>query len=340
MVESSLTNHEAKRKIPMRKRFLALPVLAAGLGLLGGTPAMAYGTNHGTGHGTAGTAGTAAAVQPAANVQSADKATGKSAFFLAKLSGDQEVPTPGGPAVGDRDGKAVALVKIRGNRVTFAFTSKGIEAPTLGHIHQGKAGANGPVKVNLFTEALPDSAQAAAGRTTVDDAAVLKAIKTDPSGFYVNLHTKTFGGGAVRGQLVKLNRPVDVLGLLKGGGFRAFADADQEVQKPGGPKVGDPDGFASAFIRPRANRLDYAIAWVGITAPTKLHIHQGKFGVNGEVKIDLANVKVPDTIFALAGTAKADPQVTRAIRQQPKGFYLNIHTAEFTDGAVRGQLLR
>jgi CHRD domain len=233
------------------------------------------------------------------------------------------------------------LVKVKGNRVSFAVNFKNTAPLTLGHIHQGKAGVNGPVKVNLFTTALPDTVSAAAGRTAVEDAAVIKGIRSNPAGFYVNLHSAEFPGGAVRGQLQPLRGRVDLLSLLKGGQFRAIMDAEQEVQKPNGPKVGDPDGFASAFVRARGDKLGYSVAWVGTGAPTKLHIHQGKRGVNGEVKVDLINVTVPDTIFAISGTKTGvDPTVTRQIRQQPKGFYVNLHTAEFTDGAVRGQLFR
>jgi len=35
-----------------------------------------------------------------------------------------------------------------------------------------------------------------------------------------------------------------------------------------------------------------------------------------------------------------DPALIKQIRDEPKGFYLNIHTAEFPGGAVRGQLFR
>ncbi|MGW0585332.1 CHRD domain-containing protein, partial [Streptomyces sp. NPDC002920] len=115
--------------------------------------------------------------------------------LVARLDGAQEVPTPGGPAVGDKDGRAVALVKVKGDRVTFALSWQGIGAPTLGHVHEGKAGANGAVKTGLFTTAMPAGVHSAAGQT-VTDAALAERLRTDPGGFYVNLHSAEFPGGA------------------------------------------------------------------------------------------------------------------------------------------------
>ncbi|TML30737.1 MAG: CHRD domain-containing protein, partial [Actinobacteria bacterium] len=99
----------------------------------------------------------------------------KPVFLEAHLTGAQEVPVPGKPPVGDPKGSATGLVRVQGNRVTFAFSWKGISAPTLGHIHQGVAGVNGDVKVPLFTTPMPDTVTAAAGVLTVSDPAIADA---------------------------------------------------------------------------------------------------------------------------------------------------------------------
>ncbi|GAB1640150.1 CHRD domain-containing protein [Krasilnikovia sp. MM14-A1259] len=262
-------------------------------------------------------------------------------FFAATLRGRDEVPVAGGPAVGDPDGEATGLVRVQGNRVTFAFRWKKIGAPTLGHIHQGKSGVNGDVKVPLFTTAMPATVNAAAGITTVSDPAIADAIRREPANFYLNLHTAEFPGGAVRGQLHGLHGRADVLGLLHGSDLKAFLSGDQEVPTKGGPAVGDPTGQAVAFVQPHGTTsLDYSFAWVGIR-PTLGHIHQGKRGVNGDVKVPLFTTAVPSTIVAVAGTATGvDAAVIRSIKQKPSGFYANLHTAEFPGGAVRGQLFR
>ncbi|MGP3983367.1 CHRD domain-containing protein [Streptomyces sp. KR80] len=333
----------------MRRRILTLAAAAVTLGTVGVSPALAHG-EHG-GHGShSGTArpGTSHSDHADSGSDGADgtatpttPARGPSVFLTATLSGAKEVPTSGGPAVDDPDGKAVALVHVKGDRVAFALRYKNIGAPTLGHIHQGEAGANGAVKVALFGSAMPDTVRAAAGQVSVTDAGLAEQLRTNPAGFYINLHSKEFPGGAVRGQLRPLHKPVNPLAFIKGGKIRALSDGDQEVPKTDTSKVGDPDGLALTFLRPKGSRVDYSLAWVNIAPPTLGHIHQGEFGKNGDVQFNLFNNPVPQNIFAVSGTlTDQDPEVVERIRKNPSDYYSNLHTTEFPDGAVRGQLFR
>ncbi|MFI6642373.1 CHRD domain-containing protein [Streptomyces sp. NPDC050504] len=130
-------------------------------------------------------------------------------FFVASMSGDQEVPVPGGPAVGDRDGVALEFVKVKGDRVSFAVKWRGVDRPTALHIHQGAKGVNGGIKVDFTGELGRGKGRTATGTVRVGDAALLDAFKTDPGGFYANLHTARFPGGAVRGQLHRVTRSFD-----------------------------------------------------------------------------------------------------------------------------------
>ncbi|MFJ9627221.1 CHRD domain-containing protein [Streptomyces sp. NPDC091280] len=307
----------------MRKVSLSAAAAVLVAGLCAATPALAH-----DGHGS-GARASAAAVS----------ATEPAVSLIAQLSGDQEVPVKGGPAVGDPDGRAVALVKVKGDRITFALSWNGIDRPTLGHIHQGAAGHNGDVKVGLFTTQMPSTVQSAAGQTSVTDAALARQLRTDPADFYVNLHTAQFPGGAVRGQLRPLAKPVNPLSIIRGGKLRALADGGQEVPTADPKRVGDPDGHAVTFLYPENGQVGYSLAWVNIGTPLAGHIHQGTKGHNGDVKIPLFVTPVPQNIFAISGTtAVQDPSVLAQIKKDPTGFYSNLHTAEFPDGAVRGQL--
>ena len=210
----------------------ALSILALGMTLAGGTAAQAAEDTTTTPaspmpgmsdmHDTPGVAlGSPAMTTP-------DKAAGiqrsklKPVFLGAKLNGANEVQVPGTPPVGDPKGSGIGIIRVQGDKVTFAFFWKGISAPIMGHIHQGAAGANGDVKVPLFTTSMPENVPAAAGSVTVSDAAIADALRTNPDGFYLNLHTKEFPGGAVRGQLTELRHPADVLSQLQGGGEKGL----------------------------------------------------------------------------------------------------------------------
>lgn len=65
----------------------------------------------------------------------------------------------------------------------------------LAHIHSGAAGVNGPVVVDF------DAPVNGLNGCVQADAALIKAIRHDPAEYYVNVHTTTFTGGEVRGQL-------------------------------------------------------------------------------------------------------------------------------------------
>ncbi|MFJ2647613.1 CHRD domain-containing protein [Streptomyces sp. NPDC087420] len=158
-------------------------------------------------------------------------------FFASVLNGANEVPTKGGPAVGDKDGHAIALMRVQGDEVSFAFTWKGTGTPTAGHIHQGGAGTNGDVKIPFFTEKLPGGGDSVYGTVKVTDAALLKSLKADPGQFYFNLHTAEFPGGAVRGQVHRLPVPMSLPDAFRGNSLHSVVTGAQIyacTKQPGG----------------------------------------------------------------------------------------------------------
>jgi CHRD domain/Protein of unknown function (DUF3455) len=262
-------------------------------------------------------------------------------FLAANLRGKNEIPTPGGPAVGDPDGRARAVVRIRGTEVCFTTTWSGIAPPTAAHIHVGAAGVNGGIVVGLFGFPPPGGTLPASVRTVsgcqTGTAEQVDAIKANPAGFYANIHTADFPDGAVRGQL-HASGPVDLLGFARGP-LVALADGGQEE-----PDLGDADGRATAFVRARTNgTVTYAVTWQGIGQPRLGHIHTGAIGVAGPVAVDLfiGEQPLPAGLTAAAGeVAGIDRALIRQINRRPANYYVNLHNAEFPGGAVRGQLFR
>ena len=121
--------------------------------------------------------------------------------LFATLNGGNEVSAGGAANQGDLDGFGSATVTLAADNlsVCFAIIVIGIDAPTLAHIHVGKAGTAGPIKVTLAPPGAGNpgtsSGCVAAAATTV------KAIRATPSNYYVNVHTGSFSLGALRGQL-------------------------------------------------------------------------------------------------------------------------------------------
>ncbi|MEC4015085.1 CHRD domain-containing protein [Streptomyces sp. H27-D2] len=188
----------------------------------------AQGTSHGTAHGSTRDSGL--------GKLSATNQSG-AAFFAGSLNGANEVPAPGGPAVGDKDGKAIAFMRVQGDEVSFAFKFRGIAAPTAAHIHQGAKGTNGAIKIPFFAKKLPDGRTSVSGTVKVGDQRLLNDLRTNPNGFYFNLHTGEFPGGAVRGQVHKLAGAIDMNKALRQN-FQASVVKGSQIyactQQPGG----------------------------------------------------------------------------------------------------------
>ncbi|TDC28373.1 CHRD domain-containing protein [Kribbella albertanoniae] len=328
--------------ILMSVRKFVLPVFAAGVGIAVVVAGVAFahddpqGVQPDQGHAGHHAAAGGAAVT-ATGYQTSSKAA--AVYFAAGLSGRNEVPA----GAGDPDGRAMAVVRVKGDQVSYAVRWQNITAPKAFHIHQGVAGANGGVKVDFLGSDIPAGVQAITGSVKVTDSALLESIRTNPAGFYLNLHTAEFPAGAVRGQLHTLKRAVDLNGVLNGSiadNLQSVADGKQEV--PGPKPVGDPDGRAAWLMQAAGDKVSFATVWSGIGAPTNGHIHSGARGVNGPVVADFfADADgLPASVTGVAGTATVGADLAGQIAKDPAAFYTNLHTAEFAGGAVRGQLAK
>jgi hypothetical protein len=126
--------------------------------------------------------------------------------------------------------------------------------------------------------------------------------------------------------------PQSILTAAAGG--RAFTIAmTGEAESP----AGDPVGTGTSTIRMRAGQgqVCYRIAARNLTA-VAAHIHRGAAGVAGPVVVPL---NTPNASGAASGcTAVARPLVA-AMLKAPASYYVNVHTADFPAGAVRGQLV-
>jgi hypothetical protein len=119
------------------------------------------------------------------------------AQLKVSLSGANEVPRPGDTAM-----SGSGTVTLSANEGT-ACPSLNISVPanqeiSAAHIHRGAQGANGPIVVPFEVD--PKSVKS---DCVTEDKNLIREIMDNPSGFYVNVHTRRFPDGATRGQLTK-----------------------------------------------------------------------------------------------------------------------------------------
>ena len=240
----------------------------------------------------------------------------------ATLTGAAEIPGPGDP-----DGSGTVTLKVRPDRneVCFDIHVSGITLPAAAaHIHQAPVGVAGGIVVTLGT---PDAAGNATGCVSASHD-LLKTIKQNPSAYYVNVHTTDLPSGALRGQLVRSSGQGQARGT-----FQTTLKGKAEVPGPG-----DADGSGSARITldRTLNQVCFTIHVSRLTLPAlAAHIHQGATGVAGPIVLTLAP---PDATGTSSGCAVATPDLVNAILTNPSGYYVNVHTTDFPNGALRGQL--
>ncbi len=111
------------------------------------------------------------------------------------------------------------------------------------------------------------------------------------------------------------------------------------------PGPGDDDGRGVFVATVKGERLCYLLTQRNLDEVTMAHIHTGTRDVAGPIAVGL--VPPTDGFSADCITAVADEEdstmtLTRselaAIRANSSGFYVNVHTALFGPGAIRGQL--
>lgn len=116
----------------------------------------------------------------------------------------------------------------------------------------------------------------------------------------------------------------------QGESVRANMSGDQVAPGPGAPNA---VGTANLFVDMRHGILCYRMGYDGISRASAAHIHMGGPGQHGRLAIDLHPESNGDE-----GCVGADPTALRHLRENPEAFYLQLHTAEYPDGAIRGQL--
>ncbi len=103
-------------------------------------------------------------------------------------------------------------------------------------------------------------------------------------------------------------------------------------------RAGDPDGrgIASVLLRGR-RQICVSVLVANIGVPVAAHIHRARAGKNGGVRVTLGT-SIQGGLGGATTCARIDRTLHADIRKRPQRYYVNVHTATFPNGAIRGQL--
>ncbi|HEY6815578.1 MAG TPA: CHRD domain-containing protein [Croceibacterium sp.] len=122
---------------------------------------------------------------------------------VAQFGGPPAPPNTGVPLYthmtgGDAAGNITVVVDPPKGTACYIMNVAGLDNVTAAHIHTGGPGETGGPVVTLEA---PEGGTS--GGCAQVSAEVSAALLANPGGYYVNVHTRAFPSGAIRGQLSK-----------------------------------------------------------------------------------------------------------------------------------------
>ncbi|HEX4844797.1 MAG TPA: CHRD domain-containing protein [Geothrix sp.] len=228
---------------------------------------------------------------------------------FATLAGSQETPAVTSTATGFGS----LAVNVTTGAVYGSVVTSGITG-TAAHIHEAAAGSAGPILIPLT--------DAGGGLWTVPPGATLTSAQVTSwqnGNLYVNVHTATNPSGEIRGQL-NLSVPLTQSASLSGA---------SEVPVTASTAT----GTGAVGINPITLELSGGLSTTGITG-TGAHIHEAAPGASGPIIVPLGDA---------GGGVWTIPLGTRFTSGQfaswrAGNLYLNVHSAAYPSGEIRGQL--
>lgn len=288
------------------------------------------------------------------------------------VSGTFAVGDHGQPGLNGAEGDIDLQIDPADGTVTYDVTYDQVDGPFGDadglHIHRGDRDDNGPIVVTLASgDQLDDADGQLSGTVTVPtdpgEADVdLTELVDAPEDFYVNLHSDAYPNGAIRGQLP--DGPPAIADGEETSSYTIVADPLQASFGADDPdQAGQEGASATIEVTVDADRdvLCYDITADGLDgdyvsdAKTATHIHQAPVGEAGEARVALRNPTgdgdqrtasgchlVPQQVFPADQAADGDPGegfTLADLEANPEDYYIDIHTDEAPQGAIRGQFV-
>lgn len=229
--------------------------------------------------------------------------------LVATLDSAQEVP----PNASTAKGTGYILMDRGANTLSYTVVYTGLSsAETAAHIHGfSAAGANSGIR---FPLALGDFKSGVVTYPEADEASYLSGLS------YFNVHTTSFGGGEIRGQI-----------LRSASAFTYVARADGAQEVPPNPSLSRGLGWFRFNVL--ANTIDYSFTRTPfVSAEVAAHVHGfAAPGVSAGIKINLPLGAHKSGVLAYANAD--EPSYIAGLS------YVNVHSATFGGGEIRGQIV-
>ncbi len=235
--------------------------------------------------------------------------------YRADIDGMQEVPA----VMTDARGLATFNYTNVVNSLEVNVLVSGLSGPITGaHLHNAAMGMNGGVVEDLTSFIRGNRIQG-----VVFPAGYLDALKAGE--IYINIHTDANPNGEIRGQLM----------LDKNLTFDSWLSGAQEVPTATTAAT----GFAAVSLSPDFSMLSVRSLVNGLSGEiTGAHFHTGALGEAGGVVLNLSDgISGNEISFEAMDAMVTDALVSDLLRGN---IYLNVHTAGFPGGEVRGQMYR
>lgn len=238
--------------------------------------------------------------------------------FVAHLSGDQERPSPV-TTLGLGLGLVILDPATSTIQVRLRFQGLGSNQ-TLAHIHgPAAAGANAGVLFDLGSQGSTSGFYS--GQSFQLTPQQLQDLRNGLH--YFNVHTQTFPGGEIRGQILP-----ETL-------FEAFEIVG--AQEAPTPVASAGRGFGIVSLNAAATQIRASLAYSGLGSnQTMGHIHgAAAAGSNAGVLFNIGSSGQTSGTFANL-TFNVTPTQVQQLRQGL--FYFNVHSVNFSGGEIRGQI--
>jgi hypothetical protein len=107
------------------------------------------------------------------------------------------------------------------------------------------------------------------------------------------------------------------------------------------PGPGDPNATGEADLRLNQGqrRVCFDVSWADVDGVVSAgHIHIAPVGVPGPIVVPLFTGSFTGSDAISGCVEDVDRGLIKAIRKHPSAYYVNVHSTDFPDGAIRGQL--